>query len=62
MFYSWRIKESAQTMTTAPSIILTRLDVQRLESFIDSQDENTPGLNWTVPNKWLATMRCLRAL
>ncbi|NAS61882.1 nucleoside diphosphate kinase regulator, partial [Pseudomonas syringae pv. actinidiae] len=31
-------------MTTAPSIILTRLDVQRLESFIGSQDENTPGL------------------
>lgn len=31
-------------MTTAPSIILTRLDVQRLESFIDSQDENTPGI------------------
>ncbi|RMT36740.1 Regulator of nucleoside diphosphate kinase [Pseudomonas syringae pv. solidagae] len=44
MFYSWRIKESAQTMTTAPSIILTRLDVQRLESFIASQDEDTPGI------------------
>ncbi|RML17582.1 Regulator of nucleoside diphosphate kinase [Pseudomonas syringae pv. atrofaciens] len=44
MFYSWRIKESAQTMTTAPSIILTRLDVQRLEKFIADQNEDTPGI------------------
>jgi regulator of nucleoside diphosphate kinase len=31
-------------MNTAPSIILTRLDVQRLERLIDSQDENSPGV------------------
>jgi regulator of nucleoside diphosphate kinase len=31
-------------MNTVPSIILTRLDVQRLERLIDSQDENSPGV------------------
>ena len=31
-------------MSTAPSIILTRLDVQRLERLIDSLDESTPGI------------------
>lgn len=31
-------------MSTAPSIILTRLDVQRLERLIDSLDESTPGV------------------
>ncbi|MCF5706062.1 nucleoside diphosphate kinase regulator [Pseudomonas syringae] len=31
-------------MNTAPSLILTRLDVQRLESLIDSMDESTPGI------------------
>ena len=31
-------------MTTAPSIILTRLDVQRLERLIDGLDESTPGV------------------
>ncbi|MEE5122050.1 nucleoside diphosphate kinase regulator [Pseudomonas alliivorans] len=31
-------------MNTAPSLILTRLDVQRLESLIDSQDDSTPGV------------------
>jgi regulator of nucleoside diphosphate kinase len=31
-------------MNTAPSIILTRLDVQRLERLIDSQDESSPGV------------------
>jgi regulator of nucleoside diphosphate kinase len=30
--------------TTTPSIILTRLDVQRLERLIASQDENSPGV------------------
>jgi regulator of nucleoside diphosphate kinase len=41
-FMPRRKKESA--MTTAPSIILTRLDVQRLEHLIDSLDETTPGV------------------
>ncbi|MFP5429009.1 MAG: nucleoside diphosphate kinase regulator, partial [Gammaproteobacteria bacterium] len=31
-------------MSTKPSLILTRLDVQRLERLIDSLDENTPGV------------------
>ncbi|MEE4691486.1 nucleoside diphosphate kinase regulator [Pseudomonas alliivorans] len=31
-------------MNTAPSLILTRLDVQRLESLIDSQDDSTQGV------------------
>ncbi|MEG5264978.1 nucleoside diphosphate kinase regulator [Pseudomonas sp. JDS28PS106] len=31
-------------MNTTPSIILTRLDVQRLERLIDSQDESSPGV------------------
>ena len=31
-------------MTTAPSIILTRLDVQRLEHLIESLDDTTPGV------------------
>ncbi|WQG59606.1 nucleoside diphosphate kinase regulator [Pseudomonas sp. RTB3] len=31
-------------MSTAPSIILTRLDVQRLERLLDSLDEGTPGI------------------
>ena len=31
-------------MSTSPSIILTRLDVQRLERLIDSLDESTPGV------------------
>lgn len=31
-------------MTTAPSIILTRLDVQRLERLIDSLQDDTPGV------------------
>ena len=31
-------------MNTVPPIILTRLDVQRLERLIDSQDENSPGV------------------
>ena len=31
-------------MNTAPSLILTRLDVQRLESLIDSQDDSMPGI------------------
>ena len=31
-------------MNTAPSLILTRLDVQRLESPIDSQDDAMPGI------------------
>ncbi|MEE4672281.1 nucleoside diphosphate kinase regulator [Pseudomonas alliivorans] len=31
-------------MNTAPSLILTRLDIQRLESLIDSQDDSTPGV------------------
>lgn len=31
-------------MSTTPSIILTRLDVQRLERLIDSQDESSPGV------------------
>lgn len=31
-------------MTTAPSIILTRLDVQRLERLIDSLEDDTPGV------------------
>ena len=31
-------------MNTAPSLILTRLDVQRLENLIDSQDDSTPGI------------------
>lgn len=30
--------------TTTPSIILTRLDVQRLERLIATQDENSPGV------------------
>ncbi|MEE4106277.1 nucleoside diphosphate kinase regulator [Pseudomonas viridiflava] len=31
-------------MNTAPSLILTRLDVQRLESLIDSQGDSMPGI------------------
>ena len=31
-------------MSTPPSIILTRLDVQRLEKLIDEQGENAPGV------------------
>ena len=31
-------------MNTAPSLILTRLDVQRLESLIDSQDDSMTGI------------------
>ncbi|AHF65362.1 MULTISPECIES: nucleoside diphosphate kinase regulator [Pseudomonas] len=31
-------------MNTAPSIILTRLDVQRLERLIDSQTQSIPGI------------------
>ena len=31
-------------MSTQPSIILTRLDVQRLEQLIESLEETTPGL------------------
>ena len=31
-------------MNTAPSLILTRLDVQRLENLIDSQDDSMPGI------------------
>ena len=31
-------------MSTKPSLILTRLDVQRLERLIDSLDESTPGV------------------
>ncbi|MBX8564626.1 nucleoside diphosphate kinase regulator [Pseudomonas cichorii] len=31
-------------MNTAPSIILTRLDVQRLERLIDSQTQSSPGI------------------
>ena len=31
-------------MSTAPSIILTRLDVQRLERLIDSLDDSLPGV------------------
>ncbi|QHF05661.1 nucleoside diphosphate kinase regulator [Pseudomonas asturiensis] len=31
-------------MNTAPSLILTRLDVQRLENLIDSLDDSTPGV------------------
>ncbi|MFJ4144454.1 nucleoside diphosphate kinase regulator [Pseudomonas sp. NPDC089734] len=31
-------------MNTAPSIILTRLDVQRLERLIDSQTVSSPGI------------------
>ncbi|MDE1168605.1 MAG: nucleoside diphosphate kinase regulator [Pseudomonas sp.] len=31
-------------MSTAPNLILTRLDVQRLERLIDSLDEATPGV------------------
>ncbi|MGH8465629.1 MAG: nucleoside diphosphate kinase regulator [Pseudomonas sp.] len=31
-------------MSTKPSIIVTRLDVQRLERLIDSLDENAPGV------------------
>ena len=31
-------------MTTAPSIILTRLDVQRLEQLIDRLGDETPGV------------------
>ncbi|KPZ17951.1 Nucleoside diphosphate kinase regulator [Pseudomonas viridiflava] len=43
-FYNAWKKESAQIMNTAPSLILTRLDVQRLENLIDSQDDSTPGI------------------
>ncbi len=54
-------------MTTAPSIILTRLDVQRLEKFIADQNEDTPGIQALQAeldraDRWLATMKCLRAL
>ena len=31
-------------MSTSPAIILTRLDVQRLEALIDSLDESLPGV------------------
>lgn len=31
-------------MSRKPSLILTRLDVQRLERLIDSLDENAPGV------------------
>ncbi|CAM3299814.1 nucleoside diphosphate kinase regulator [Pseudomonas floridensis] len=31
-------------MNTAPSLILTRLDVQRLENLIDSLDDAAPGV------------------
>ncbi len=31
-------------MTTSPSIILTRLDVQRLEKLIDAIDKSLPGV------------------
>ncbi|MBX8546004.1 nucleoside diphosphate kinase regulator [Pseudomonas cichorii] len=31
-------------MNTVPSIILTRLDVQRLERLIDSQTQSSPGI------------------
>lgn len=31
-------------MNTAPAIILTRLDVQRLERLIDSQTQSSPGI------------------
>ena len=31
-------------MTTAPSIILTRLDVQRLEQLIDRLGDESPGV------------------
>ncbi len=53
-------------MTTAPSIILTRLDVQRLEQLIDSLDESTPGVlalqaELDPPSRWSATMKYLRA-
>jgi regulator of nucleoside diphosphate kinase len=36
--------EFAFNMNTAPSLILTRLDVQRLERLIDSLDDATPGV------------------
>ena len=31
-------------MTTSPSIILTRLDVQRLEKLIETLDDSLPGV------------------
>lgn len=31
-------------MSTQPSLILTRLDVQRLERLLDSLDDSTPGV------------------
>ncbi|PWB32696.1 nucleoside diphosphate kinase regulator [Pseudomonas sp. SDI] len=31
-------------MSSKPSLILTRLDVQRLEEMLDNLDENTPGV------------------
>ena len=35
---------------TAPSIILTRLDVQRLEQLIDRLDDALPGVSRCKPN------------
>ncbi len=44
---------------TAPSITLTRLDVQRLERLIDSLDDTLPGKpNWIAPIAWSVTMKC----
>jgi regulator of nucleoside diphosphate kinase len=37
-------KKEPANMTSQPSIILTRLDVQRLEQLIDTLDESTPGI------------------
>jgi regulator of nucleoside diphosphate kinase len=47
LLYIAQKKESDRIMSTKPSIIVTRLDVQRLERLIDSLDEKTqdsPGV------------------
>jgi len=47
LLYIAQKKESDRIMSTHPSIIVTRLDVQRLERLIDSLDEKTqdsPGV------------------
>jgi hypothetical protein len=54
-----------QVMSTSPSIILTRLDVQRLEQLIDRLDDTRcQALSPCKPNlivlkTWSVTKKCL---
>lgn len=49
-------------MNSAPTITITRLDLQRLERLLDSLDEFDPAQkrcrpSWIVP-KWWGTTKC----